>query len=257
MKKSPRKLMIAGNWKMNKTRAETRELLRPILHDVGQEREISIVVCPPFTALGEASQLLDGSAIALGAQNFYPAISGAFTGEISPDMLRDFYVSYVILGHSERRQLLGEKDEWIAEKVACAFRHHLTPILCIGETLSERENAEQDAVIRHQLEVGLSQISPEEAQQLVLAYEPVWAIGTGKTATPEQAQEIHALIRHWLSEHFGQEIAKKVHILYGGSMKPSNAADLLAQPDIDGGLIGGASLNANDFIALIEIAKGI
>jgi len=185
----------------------------------------------------------------------YPKAEGAYTGEVSPVMLRSLFCTFVILGHSERREYFGETDAFINEKVLASFESSLKPILCVGEKLEEREAEKTLEVVREQLEGGLKDVTSEQAENLVVAYEPVWAIGTGKTATPEMAQEVHAVIRSWLVERFGETVAHKIRILYGGSMKPANAEELLAQPDIDGGLIGGASLQAKSFIELVNLAK--
>ncbi|MBE2213581.1 MAG: triose-phosphate isomerase [Opitutaceae bacterium] len=251
-----RKFLIAGNWKMNKTAADGAVLVKDIVAAVGPQTEVDVVVCPPFTALESVSKALDGSAIKLGAQNMHPKASGAYTGEISAEMLRGLFASYVILGHSERRQYFGETDAFINEKVAAALKNLLKPILCIGETLAERESGRTLEVVKTQLEGGLAGVSAADAVNVVLAYEPVWAIGTGKVATTEQAQEVHAFIRGWLATRFDKAVAGKMRILYGGSMKPSNAPELLKQEDIDGGLIGGASLEAPSFIDLVKAAKG-
>lgn len=251
-----RKFLIAGNWKMNKTAADGVVLVKDIVAAIGPQTEVDVVVCPPFTALESVSKVLDGSAIKLGAQNMHPKASGAYTGEVSAEMLRGLFTSFVILGHSERRQYFGETDAFINEKVAAALKNLLKPILCIGETLAEREAGKTLEVVKTQLEGGLAGVSAADATSVVLAYEPVWAIGTGKVATTEQAQEVHAFIRGWLATRFDKAVAGKMRILYGGSMKPSNAPELLKQEDIDGGLIGGASLEAQSFIDLIKSAKG-
>ena len=250
-----RKFLIAGNWKMNKTAADGAVLVKDIVAAVGPQTEVDVVVCPPFTALESVSKALDGSAIKLGAQNMHPKASGAYTGEISAEMLRGLFASYVILGHSERRQYFAETDAFINEKVQAALKNVLKPILCIGETLAEREGGRTLEVVKTQLEGGLAGVDAAGAVNVVLAYEPVWAIGTGKVATTEQAQEVHAFIRGWLATRFDKTVAGKMRILYGGSMKPSNAPELLKQEDIDGGLIGGASLEAPSFIELIKAAK--
>lgn len=250
-----RKYIIAGNWKMNLTSAEGAELTTAIIHDVGNKTDVTVVVCPPFTALTRVGKTLENSNIQLGAQNMHPEASGAYTGEVSAAMLRDLFVNYVILGHSERRQYFGETDAFINRKVKTALDNNLKPILCVGETLEEREAGKTLAVIRTQIEGCLEGIKPDHSDNLIIAYEPVWAIGTGKTATPEQAQEVHAAIRKMLAEKLSATHASGIRILYGGSMKPSNADDLLAQPDIDGGLIGGAALEAKSFVKLVESAQ--
>jgi triosephosphate isomerase len=249
-----RKYLIAGNWKMNKTSDEAVELVREIVQNVGQQMDVEVVVCPPFTALSSVAPVLEGSNVKMGAQNMHPASSGAFTGEISAEMIRSHFASYVILGHSERRSLFGETDAFINEKVQAAITNQLKPILCVGETLGERESEQTLEVIKTQLDGGLDSVKTEDTSSLVIAYEPVWAIGTGKVATPEQAQAVHAFIRTWLEARFNASVAKKTRILYGGSMKPGNAPELLSQDDIDGGLIGGAALEANSFVGLVKAA---
>ncbi|RME71156.1 MAG: triose-phosphate isomerase [Verrucomicrobia bacterium] len=250
-----RKILIAGNWKMNKTTAEGVELVKEIAAEVGKQSEVEVLVCPPAVALDGGGKALEGTSIKLGAQNMHPKPSGAFTGEISAEMIRHHFATYVILGHSERRTYFFETDAFINEKVLAALKSLLRPILCIGETLEERDADKTLDVIRTQLEGGLAGVSADDMTSVVIAYEPVWAIGTGRNATPEQAQEVHAFIRKWLTDKFGEAVAQKVRILYGGSMKPVNAADLLAQEDIDGGLIGGASLEARSFVEIINAAK--
>jgi triosephosphate isomerase (TIM) len=215
---------------------------------------VDVVLCPPFTALESVGRALEGQGPKLGAQNMHPDKNGAFTGEISAEMLRTFYVSYVILGHSERRTLFGESDAFINKKTLAALASQLKPILCVGETLAEREAGSTLAVVQKQTEAGLAGVTAEQMASVVIAYEPVWAIGTGKVATTAQAQEVHAYIRGLLTKLYGAPLAQKVRILYGGSMKPANAPELLAQPDIDGGLIGGASLEAKSFLELIKAA---
>jgi len=249
-----RKKLIAGNWKMNKTGADATLLVTDIVAAVGRQADVEVVVCPPFTALESAGKALDGSNVKLGAQNMHPEASGAFTGEISAGMLRALFATHVILGHSERRAYFGETDAFINKKVIAALKNQLKPILCVGETLAERESGSTLKVVQTQLEAGLEGVSKETAASIVIAYEPVWAIGTGKVATTEQAQEVHAFIRGLLVKLFGDAVAQKVRILYGGSMKPSNAPELLTQKDIDGGLIGGASLEARSFVDLIKAA---
>ena len=247
--------VVAGNWKMNKTAAETRALvaeIRAALGDAGGKAEV--VVCPPFTNLQAAAEALKGSKIALGAQNMHWKDAGAFTGEISAAMLRDLGVSHVIIGHSERRQYFAETDATVNEKVKAALAAGLVPIVCVGETLAEREAGKMEAVVTGQVKAGLAGICGCSLAGIVIAYEPVWAIGTGKTATEAQAQEVHALIRKTLADCAGADVAAKVRIQYGGSMNAANAAGLLAQRDIDGGLIGGAALKAADFAAIVKAA---
>jgi triosephosphate isomerase len=249
-----RKKLIAGNWKMNKTAADAAVLVKDIAFNVGQRNDVDVVVCPPFTALESAAAALEGTVVKLGAQNMHPEAGGAFTGEISAPMLRSLFVTHVILGHSERRSYFGETDAFINLKLLAALKNQLRPIFCVGETLAEREAGTTLKVIQGQVERGLEGVSKELAPSIVVAYEPVWAIGTGKVATSEQAQEVHAYIRGLLSKLFGDAAAQRVRILYGGSMKPSNAVELLNQADIDGGLIGGASLEARSFLDLIKSA---
>ena len=249
-----RKKLIAGNWKMNKGSADAAALAKDIINEVGRGTDVDIVVCPPFTALESVGRALDGSIIKLGAQNMHPEPSGAYTGEISAEMLRAYFTNYVILGHSERRTYFAETDVFINQKVIAALKAQLKPILCVGETLAEREAGSTLKVVQTQLEANLDGVSKDLANNVVVAYEPVWAIGTGKVATTEQAQEVHAFIRGLLGKLFGASIAGRMRILYGGSMKPANAAELLAQKDIDGGLIGGASLEARSFADLVRAA---
>jgi triosephosphate isomerase len=254
---SSRKKLIAGNWKMNKTSADAVALVTDLVAAIGRQADVEVVVCPPFTSIEAVARALEGSTVKLGAQNMHPEASGAFTGEISAPMLRALFATHVILGHSERRAYFGENDAFINKKVIAALKNQLKPILCVGETLAEREAGSTLKVVQTQLEAGLEGVSKEQAPTVVIAYEPVWAIGTGKVATTEQAQEVHAFIRGLLVKAFGDAIAQKVRILYGGSMKPSNAPDLLAQKDIDGGLIGGASLEPRSFVELVTAAAAV
>jgi triosephosphate isomerase len=249
-----RKKLIAGNWKMNKTAAEGAALTKEIVAEVGRETSVDIVLCPPYTALDAVGRALEGQAVKLGAQNMHSEKSGAFTGEVSAEMLRGLFVTHVILGHSERRTYFAETDAFINKKALIAFANQLKPIICVGETLAEREAGSTLAVVQRQVEGCLLNITKEQIVSAVIAYEPVWAIGTGKVATTAQAQEVHAYIRDLLTKLFGAPIAQKVRILYGGSMKPSNAPELLAQKDIDGGLIGGASLETKSFVDLVKAA---
>ena len=246
-----RKLIIAGNWKMNKTAAEGVALVTELKERVAQVNQVDIVVCPPFTALSEVSKALQGSNIRLGAQNMNENDDGAYTGEISARMLQEFGVEYVILGHSERRTYQKETDELISKKAQKAHAAGLKPIICVGETLEQRERGETEQVLDRQVRGSLAGLTPEQMLQTIIAYEPVWAIGTGRNATPEQAQEAHAFIRKLLAELFGQEVAQRVRIQYGGSVKPANARDLMSQPDVDGALVGGASLKADSFAEII------
>ena len=251
---SSRKKLIAGNWKMNKTSADGVSLASDIVAAVGKQTDVEVVVCPPFTAVESVGKALEGSEVKLGAQNMHFEASGAFTGEVSAPMLRAIFATHVILGHSERRTFFGETDELVNRKVLTALKNQLKPIFCVGETLAERESGATLKVVQTQVERGLEGVNKDQAASVVVAYEPVWAIGTGKVATTEQAQEVHAFIRGLLTKLFGDAIAQKVRILYGGSMKPANAPELLAQKDIDGGLIGGAALEARSFVELINAA---
>ncbi len=249
-----RRKLIAGNWKMNKTAAEGVALTKDIAEVVGREGTVDIVLCPPFTALESVGRALEGLSVKLGAQNMSAEKSGAFTGEVSAEMLRALFVTHVILGHSERRTLFAETDAFINRKVLLALANQLKPILCVGETLAEREGGSTLAVVKRHVEEGLKGVTAEQVTSVIIAYEPVWAIGTGKVATTAQAQEVHAFIRDLLTKLYGAPLAQKVRILYGGSMKPANAPELLAEKDIDGGLIGGASLEARSFIDLVKAA---
>lgn len=249
-----RKKIIAGNWKMNKTVAEAKSLVDGIKLELGDSTKVDVVVCPPYTAISAASEQVEGSQIAVGAQNMHFEASGAYTGEVSAEMLREQYVRYVILGHSERRQYFAESDESVNKKTIAALAAGLIPIVCVGETLEERDAGQIEDVITTQINEGLKGLDADQLKKVVIAYEPVWAIGTGRTATPEQAQEVHALIRGLLVKLSDEGTAGAVRIQYGGSMKPANAAELLAQPDIDGGLIGGAALDASSFIEIVKAA---
>lgn len=250
-----RRFLIAGNWKMNKTVTETRLFFEQLSMLLESKLTSELLICPPFTSLSEAYNINKGK-IALGAQNVYPKDSGAYTGEIAPSMLAD-WVSYVIIGHSERRMLLGESNAFINEKIHALLRAHLKPILCVGESLEERKGNRAFEIIAKELEEGLKGISKEDMVQITIAYEPIWAIGTGETATPAIAQEVHEFIRNWLKESYDEITANQIRILYGGSLKSSNAKELLEQRDIDGGLIGGASLKPEEFIAIARIADSI
>lgn len=249
-----RKVIVAGNWKMNKTASEGAALVEALKLLAADVTAADVVVCPPFTTLGAVVEACRNSNIKVGAQNVHWAESGAFTGEISAAMLKEAGVEYVILGHSERRQYFGETDATVNARLQAALKAGLKPIVCIGETLEERESNRTEAVLERQLREGLKGLDAAAAAGLVLAYEPVWAIGTGKTATPEMAQETHAFIRATLRAMFGADAAGKIRIQYGGSMKPDNAEALVGQPDIDGGLIGGAALKADSFANLIKNA---
>lgn len=250
-----RKKVIAGNWKMNKTNTEAVEMLTELKELVKGIDNVGIIIGAPFTALSDAVKAVKGSNIAIAAENVYPKDSGAYTGEVSPVMLKSIGVEYVILGHSERREYFKENDEFINEKVKAVLAAGMLPILCIGEKLEEREAGKTGEVTETQIRGGLKDLTAEEAKKVIVAYEPVWAIGTGKTATPEMAQETHRQIRDVLVSMFGNKTAEDMIIQYGGSMKPDNAVELLAQKDIDGGLIGGASLKASSFAEIVVAGK--
>jgi triosephosphate isomerase len=245
-------LIIAGNWKCNKTVAESVALVTDLKRELAAVKEVDIVVCPAFTALDAVSKAIIESNIRLGAQNMGDNGYGAFTGEIAPGMLRDLSVRYVILGHSERRQYQKESDELVARKAAAAHTANLIPIVCVGETLNEREAGITEQVVEKQVRGSLAGLTPEQVEATVVAYEPVWAIGTGKTASSAQAQEVHAFIRRVLVQMHGESVARRVRIQYGGSVKASNAREILSQPDVDGALVGGASLEAKGFVDLIR-----
>ena len=245
--------IIAGNWKMNKTNPEALELVRELITSIGDVHHPRVVICPPFTALSELAKVIKGSPIFLGAQNIYFKESGAFTGEIAPSMLLTIGVSYVILGHSERREYFSEDDIIVSAKAKLALKTGLLPIVCVGEKLEEREKGITEKVVGKQIAGSLKDLTDDELRKVVIAYEPVWAIGTGKTATPEQAQEVHIFIRSKLRERYG-EIADTISILYGGSVNDENARSLLSQPDIDGALVGGASLKIDQFTKIIQSA---
>jgi triosephosphate isomerase len=247
-----RKSFIAGNWKMHTNTIQAQELAKSLALSTG--KDVDVAVIPPAVYLSVVSAALHGSNIRLGARNMHPEQSGAYTGELSGTMLKDVGCRYVLCGHSERRTLFGESSEWIGVKVAAAFDAGLLPILCIGETLEERDAGQVAKVLVHQLDRGLAKLNGQQVTQTTVAYEPVWAIGTGRTASPEQAQDAHRMIRTRLAESFGTEVAESIRIQYGGSVKPHNASDLLSQPDIDGALVGGASLTAESFAAIITAA---
>ncbi|MDR0595567.1 MAG: triose-phosphate isomerase [Puniceicoccales bacterium] len=252
-----RKFLIAGNWKMNNGVTDSVSLIEVIRRRMEKVRAVDILICPPFIALDAAYKVISGSLLRVGAQNMYHESKGAFTGEISFSMLRDCGVSHVILGHSERRTIFGESDEFINKKVCASLENNLSPILCIGESEREREQNKTFHVVEAQLKRCLEGVLNEQAENLIIAYEPVWAIGSGKTATPEIAQEVHSFIREKLVEIFDKKLADSIRILYGGSMKAANAKALLNQTDIDGGLIGGASLIADEFCSIVEIAENL
>jgi triosephosphate isomerase len=249
---SERTKMIAGNWKMHKTLAEARELARGIVQGVGRETGVEVVLAPPYTALTAVAAEISGSNVKLAAQDTFWEEKGAFTGAIAPGMLADAGCTYVIVGHSERRQHFGDDDEAVNRKVHAVLAAGLKPIMCVGETLGEREDGKTFAVVETQVLNGLAGFPVSEHERLVIAYEPVWAIGTGKTATPDQAQEVHRLIRDLLADTLG---TADIRILYGGSVTPDNAATLMAKPDLDGALVGGASLKAASFLGIIAATR--
>jgi triosephosphate isomerase len=248
-----RKKIVAANWKMNMTVGEAGAYMDTFLHELGADSPVEVVIVPPFTALAKVSEILSKAQQAkLGAQNMHWEKSGAFTGEVSAQMLRDLYVRYVVLGHSERRTLFGETDEIVNKKARSAIDAALRPIVCIGETLEERDGDRVEEVLERQIRGSLAGFTPKELSDTVLAYEPVWAIGTGRTATPAQAQAAHAFIRSKLAEIWDAASAEKVRIQYGGSVKPQNAAELMTEPDIDGALVGGASLDPRAFAEIVK-----
>ncbi len=250
-----RRKVIAGNWKMNNDLQQSISLIEELKQKLGNKSfNCDVIICPPFTSLSEAKKLVEGSIIKLGAQNMFYEDSGAYTGEISASMIKSVGCDYVILGHSERRTIFGEKDELINRKIRKALAQKIKPIFCVGETLEERENDITEKVIKKQVEKGLMNVTPDEILDVIIAYEPVWAIGTGKTATPAQAQEVHQFIRKLLTNMYSKDFANMIVIQYGGSVKPENAKELLSQKDIDGALVGGACLNADSFIGIIESA---
>lgn len=241
-----RKIVAAGNWKMNKTPAQTLELINE-LKPLVENSKNDVIICVPFTSLSTAVEACKGTKIKVGAQNMYFEESGAFTGEIAPDMLTEIGVEYVVIGHSERRQYFAETDETVNKKVKKAFEHNLLPIICVGESLEQREMGITFELVAMQTKIALLGLTQEQAKKVIIAYEPIWAIGTGKTATSDQAQEVCKKIRETVAEVFGKDVADEVTIQYGGSVNAKNAAELFAKEDIDGGLVGGASLKANDF----------
>lgn len=247
-----RKPLIAGNWKMNKHSAESVELVSQLRNMVCDVKEVDIVVAPPYTALGAVADAIKGSNIFLSAQHTFWEESGAFTGEVAPSMLKDIGCRYAIVGHSERRQYFGETNETVNKRLKAALKVSLTPIVCIGEVLEEREAGKTLNIIEQQLKEGLNDLSAGDMENVVIAYEPVWAIGTGKTATPDQAQEVHQFIRKLIAEIFSEKVAEGVRILYGGSVKPDNIDQLMSQKDIDGALVGGASLKADSFSRIVK-----
>lgn len=254
-----RKKIIAGNWKMYKTNSEAVSLVKQLRNKLDKKpaEKTSVIVCPPYTALNVVSDVLKGSKIIVGAQNIFALDEGAFTGEISPKMIKSTGAKCVIIGHSERRHYFKEDERLINRKVRLALKHKLKVILCVGETLEERKQNLTRDIVTNQVEWNLKQIRANELKNIVIAYEPVWAIGTGKTATPKQAQEVHAFLRVIIDALYTDGVGDKMTILYGGSVKPDNAVGLLSQPDIDGALVGGACLKANDFMKIIRASEKV
>jgi triosephosphate isomerase len=247
-----RKKIVAGNWKMHKNAEQTEDLLNELIAQIPTESNTQVIVAPTFVNLASAVDHLEFTAIAVAAQNMHQAESGAYTGEISADMLKNIGVNTVILGHSERRAIFNETDALIANKVDTALAHEMTVIFCFGEELKDRQSKNHFNIVENQLRDGLFHIEAKNWENVVLSYEPVWAIGTGETASPDQAQEMHEFIRETVRKAFGSDIAEDVSILYGGSVKPDNAKEIFSKPDVDGGLIGGAALNAKDFVAIVN-----
>ncbi|MFG6120491.1 triose-phosphate isomerase [Thalassobacillus sp. B23F22_16] len=250
-----RKQVIAGNWKMNKVLNEVEQFVQAAKNEVPGEEQVESVVCAPFPFLHSLIKETEGTPLKVGAQNMHFEESGAFTGEVSPVMLKDLGVSYVVLGHSERREIFGETDEDVNKKVHAAFKHDLTPIVCVGETLEQRENNETMNHVEAQVKKALEGLSDEQVQQVIIAYEPIWAIGTGKTSSAADANEVCSHIRNVVKEFSSETAAEAVRIQYGGSVKPANVDELLGQSDIDGALVGGASLEADSFLKLVEAGK--
>jgi triosephosphate isomerase len=252
-----RRTIIAGNWKMYKTLKDGQELAVGLRRDLYKIENVDIVICPPFTLLAYLADALETSNIMLGAQDCYWQDEGAFTGEVSPKMLKDAGAQYVIIGHSERRQFFAETNETVNKKIKAVLAHNLTPIMCVGEMLAEREKGLTFKVLEDHVQNGLKDISAEDIVRIVIAYEPVWAIGTGKTATPAQAQEAHKYIRDLLAKMYNDDVAQSVRIQYGGSVKPENITELMKQPDVDGGLVGGASLTVPAFAEIVTKASEV
>jgi triosephosphate isomerase len=250
----PRPLVV-GNWKMHKTLAEARDLALAVRDGLTAFTDIDVALAPPFTALSALGEVLRGTPVGLAGQTMHEAAKGPFTGEISPLMLKDAGCTHVILGHSERRHIFSESDQAVMKKARAALDHFLIPILCVGETLNERETSRTFEVVERQAEHALRHITPEEASRSVLAYEPVWAIGTGRTASPQQAQEVHIFLRKLVARSHGDGVARAIRILYGGSVKPDNAGLLIAEPDVDGALVGGACLEAASFLSIVAASR--
>ena len=246
-----RKKVIAGNWKMNNDLSESQNLVSGIISGLGNDTTCDVIVCPPFTSLSEVNTLIKNTPVKLGAQNMHYENSGAFTGEISNSMLKSVGCEYVIIGHSERRTIFGENDEIINKKIKKALESGMKVIFCIGESLEQREEGITNEVVKKQIVNGLMNVTSDNLTNIIIAYEPIWAIGTGKTATPEQAQEVHSFIRGQIEEIYSKDSAENLQIQYGGSVKPENAVTLLSQPDIDGALVGGACLKAESFLSII------
>lgn len=249
-----RRTFVCGNWKMHKAPADADAFVDQLKKALAGQTAVDVAVAPTFLSLPAVTSRLKHSGIQVAAQNLHPEVQGAFTGEVSGEMLRSIGVAYCIVGHSERRQLFGETDAVVAKKVGACFRAGLLPILCVGETLAERDAGQEQAVVERQLSVALAGLSAEQVPSVTLAYEPVWAIGTGRNATPAQAQEMHAFIRGWLKAHHPEFVARTTRIQYGGSVKAANAAGLLSQPDIDGALVGGAALVVDEFVGIVKAA---
>ncbi|TDI76746.1 MAG: triose-phosphate isomerase [Bacteroidetes bacterium] len=247
-------MLIAGNWKMNTDLPTARQLASAVVSSVGDPNPVRVAIFPPMVSIDAVFSVIHGSPVLLGAQNVHDGEYGAYTGEVSAPMLRSAGCHYVIVGHSERRQHFGETDETVNFKIASSRANRLVPVVCVGETLSERDAGREKQIVERQIRAGMKGVAIGSGLEMVVAYEPIWAIGTGRTATPEQAQEMHALIRKILIDLFGKTSGSDIDILYGGSMKPGNAAELLSQPDVGGGLIGGASLKAEDFAAIVAAA---
>ena len=250
-----RRPLIAGNWKMFKTSSEAVETAGQLVKLVAMTTDIDVMIAPPFTALAQVSDVVRGSCVSLGAQNLFWEAQGAFTGAISPAMLVSAGCKYVIIGHSERRQYFNETDETVNKRIKAAFDNDLIPVMCVGESEKERESKNTFSVLDKQVKKGLEDFSADNLKRLVIAYEPVWAIGTGKTATSEQAQEVHRFLRSVLEKSFGNMLAKSIRILYGGSVKPGNIAELMAMPDVDGALVGGASLDPETFSKIVHFKE--
>ena len=250
-----RKSLIAGNWKMNKTVSEAVDFVNSLKSALRDVLDVEVVICPAFVALSEVSKILEGSSIKLGAQNMYMQENGAYTGEISPLMLKELGCRYVIIGHSERREYFKEDNKLVNAKIKLALKYQLRPILCVGETLSEHQNNQTIDIVKTEIRGGLAGIDKEQMSQVAIAYEPIWAIGTGKTATPSDANRVHKIIRHIISEMFDAKTGEKTRIQYGGSVKPDNISALMKKSDIDGALVGGASLSVESFIRIVNYDK--